>query len=137
MKKKNQYGGQWVNPSWLINKLETRGLKKIKNKEGFGGFVEIFANEKNDHEIAIKNIGNGRLITDFCNSCKHINQCGEGIYALRSGVDAIWKPCLLNKTGYEPIVADEQGDFKPSILKMIDKMVGNWENHKFLSGNPL
>jgi hypothetical protein len=27
-------------------------------------------------------------------------------------------------------------DFKPQILTMIEKMVGEWKNHKFIEGRP-
>jgi hypothetical protein len=37
----------------------------------------------------------GRLVTDYCNGCSQSKLCGEGMYALRIGVDGIFKPCLM------------------------------------------
>ena len=110
---------------------------QINKRKGFGGFVTAYKVEDlGDLKIEIKNIGRGRLVTDYCKNCKHFNKCGEGIYALRSGVDALWKPCLLNQEKYEKMEGLEDGDFKPHILSMIHKMVGDWKNHYFHSGNP-
>ena len=104
-------------------------------KLGFGGKVKSFTKDGSNYKIEVKNIGNGRLRTDFCNGCKHQKTCGEGIYALRSGPDGIWKPCLLNHDKFEGIDYSVD-DFKPQILSMIDKMVGEWNNHKFVEGKP-
>jgi molybdenum cofactor biosynthesis enzyme MoaA len=132
---KNQYGEKWEDPAWLAAKIEARGGKKVGTREGFGGFVTIYkTSSDSNHKVEVKNIGKGRLVTDFCKGCKFQDKCGEGIYALRSGVDGIWKPCLLNKEGYEPI---RVGGYKEQILSVIHKMVGDWRNHQFVSGAPL
>lgn len=119
--------------------LESRGAKPIGERSGFGGHVTAYSTtgEENGHKIEIKNIGQARLETDYCNGCKYEKQCGEGIYALRSGVDALWKPCLLNKDKFEKMNKDEQGTYKTHIYQMVHKMVGNWDNHKFVSGSPM
>jgi hypothetical protein len=51
----------------------------------------------------VKNIAVGRLVTDFCKGCAHTKFCGEGIYALRAGVDGVFKPCLLRTDQYTAI----------------------------------
>lgn len=130
--KEDFYQGDWINPEHLTAILEKYGAKQIKEKNALGG-------QKKEYEIGgisvtIKNVGNGKLITDYCKDCKYLLQCGEGIYGLRVGVDGIWKPCLLNKEKYESIRSDE--DYSDQILQMIGKMVGNWENAKFFQGVP-
>lgn len=135
---KQQYGpGQeWSDPDYVAKTIEKRGLQKIGVREGFGGFVSIYKAPSSDYKIEVKNVGTGRLMTDFCKGCKHTKTCGEGIYALRSGPDGIWKPCLLNHEGFSKI--DYQvDDFKPQILATIHNMVGDWKNHKFVNGSPL
>jgi len=135
--KKEQYGTdrKWVNPNWLDQALTERALIKQSSKEGFGGYITTYKTKlEDDHEVVIKNVGTGRLVTDFCQACPQSSKCGEGIYALRVGVDGIWKPCLLNNNRYEPI--QETSDFKLQILAVIHKMVGNWENHRFAEGSP-
>eukprot|EP01080_Neovahlkampfia_damariscottae_P000972 gene972-9879_t len=120
---KQQYGEdqEWDNPEFVSNKIKEKGLKESGKREGFGGKVKAFSKEGTNYKIEVKNIGNGRLRTDFCNGCKHQKTCGEGIYALRSGPDGIWKPCLLNHDKFEGIDYSVN-DFKPQILTMIDKM---------------
>jgi cyclic pyranopterin phosphate synthase len=135
---KSQYGEgkEWSDPVWIVNRLEERGMKKIGTRTGFGGFTTVYkSSPDSDHKIEIKNVGKGRLVTDFCKSCHHHDKCGEGIYALRSGVDGVWKPCLLNKQGFESIDTSDV-NYKRQILSVIHKMVGDWNNHKFIGGAP-
>jgi len=39
----------------------------------------------------------------------------------------LWKPCLLNKEGFQPI---DTKDYSRQILTMIDSMVGDWDRAK-------
>jgi len=140
---KEQYGENkdWTNPKWLTNALESRDMEQINQREGFGGHVTAYRQRNGrfpNHKVEIKNVGQGRLVTDFCKSCAHASKCGEGIYAVRSGVDGIWKPCLLNKEKFSKIEdADEETGYKRHILEVIHGMVGDWKNHQFVSGRPL
>jgi hypothetical protein len=43
----------------------------------------------------------------------------EGIYALRSGVDGLWKPCLLNQDKFARIEGEEQRSYRDQILHHI------------------
>jgi molybdenum cofactor biosynthesis enzyme MoaA len=134
---KHQYGEgkDWSDPEYIANVLEKRGLERVGRREGFGGYVTTFKTPSSEYKIEVKNIGQGRLQTDYCNGCKHQKTCGEGIYAMRSGPDGIWKPCLLNHEKFSAIDYSVD-DFKPQILNTIEKMVGDWKNHKFVKGNP-
>jgi len=139
MENSKQYGNgkEWSSPKWLQDMLDRIGLKRTGSREGFGGRVAVYkSNEDKEHKIEIKNVGSGRLMTDFCKGCKYEKKCGEGIYALRSGVDGLWKPCLLNSDKYEDIKKDSDGTYRQQILMMVDKMVGQWENHRFVEGDP-
>jgi hypothetical protein len=112
-------------------------MEAVSQKEGFGGHVTSYK-QRNckfpNHKVEIKNVGRGRLVTDYCKGCKHATKCGEGIYAVRSGVDGIWKPCLLNKEKFTNIA--QESDYKQQILQVIHGMVGDWKNHQFVSGQP-
>jgi len=135
----DQYGKNqdWCNPTFVEDLLIKKNAKQIDQREGFGGRVKAYrVLGQETHKIEIKNVGRGRLVTDFCKGCKNFSKCGEGIYALRSGVDGIWKPCLLNHDKHETIHVDESLDFKPQILQQIHNMVGDWKNHEFYQGNP-
>ena len=136
-----QYGKNkdWCNPKWIEDLLIKKNAKQIEKREGFGGRVKAYrVDGQKTHKIEIKNVGRGRLVTDFCKGCKHFDKCGEGIYALRSGVDGIWKPCLLNHDKHSSINLPEDNDmdFKPQILQQIHNMVGEWGNHQFYEGDP-
>jgi len=139
---KEQYGHEktWTNPKWLQEALTSRNMEEVGEREGFGGHVTVYKQRNGkfpNHKVEIKNIGQGRLVTDFCKSCEHASKCGEGIYAVRSGVDGIWKPCLLNKQRYKKILEAEEGfGYKRQILEVIHEMVGDWKNHKFVTGRP-
>jgi molybdenum cofactor biosynthesis enzyme MoaA len=88
---KEQYGEnqEWDNPEFVANTIKEKGLKESGAREGFGGKVKSFTKEGTNYKIEVKNIGNGRLRTDYCNGCSHQKTCGEGIYALRSGPDGL------------------------------------------------
>jgi len=135
---KNQYGDSWTNPQWIENLLEKNGVEVCGYREGFGGRVKIYkTSPSEDHRVEIKNIGRGRLNTDYCNGCRFSDKCGEGIYAVRSGVDGLWKPCVLNSDKFQPMtIEDATSNYKGQILSTIHGMVGNWKNHKFIEGSP-
>ncbi|KAG2393988.1 hypothetical protein C9374_003752 [Naegleria lovaniensis] len=128
----------WSNPKWLEDLLESNGVEICGTREGFGGRVKIYkTSSDSDHRVEIKNIGRGRLRTDYCNGCRFSSQCGEGIYAMRSGVDGLFKPCVLNSDKFIPIqIESASSDYKHQILSVIHTMVGNWKNHKFVEGPP-
>ncbi len=130
--KEDFYGGDWISPESIETILEKHGAKWIKEKNALGGKKKEY--EIDGISVTVKNVGSGKLITDYCNDCKYILQCGEGIYGLRVGVDGIWKPCLLNKEKYESIHLEE--NYSDQILRMIGSMVGNWENSTFYQGIP-
>jgi molybdenum cofactor biosynthesis enzyme MoaA len=139
---KDQYGHEkvWTNPKWLEQALSSRNMESVGQREGFGGHVTVYKQRNGrfpHHKVEIKNVGKGRLVTDFCKSCEHASKCGEGIYAVRSGVDGIWKPCLLNKQKFEKIHDADETGYKRQILEVIHRMVGDWRNHQFVSGRPL
>ncbi len=135
-----QYGknDDWCDPRWLEELLTKKQAKQIGEKEGFGGRVREFrVAGESTHKIIIKNVGRGRLITDYCKGCKHFHKCGEGVYALRSGVDGVWKPCLLNNDKHDKIEYSDNFDYKSQILEHIHNMVGDWKNHSYYEGAPL
>lgn len=70
----------------------------------------------------------------MCNGCAKRNECGEGVYALRSGVDGVWKPCLLNHDLNTKFT--QLGDWQEQILDQIHAMVGQQVNWDFQEGNP-
>jgi hypothetical protein len=82
----------------------------------------------------VKNIAEGRLRTDFCRGCLHEAGCGEGIYGLRIGVDALIKPCLLRKDRWSEL--DARGDLRAQILATVHAMVGDWSRARFVGGAP-
>nr|CAG4707688.1 unnamed protein product [Naegleria fowleri] len=129
----------WSNPQWLEDLLESNGVEICGTREGFGGRVKIYkTSPHSEHRVEIKNIGRGRLRTDYCNNCRFSAQCGEGIYAMRSGVDGLFKPCVLNSDKFIPIQIESasSSDYKHQILSVIHRMVGNWRNHQFVEGPP-
>jgi len=128
----NFYGGDWVDPKWISERLEARGAKTTGSKEAFGGRKTIY--KVGSTKIEVKNIATGRLETDFCRGCLVKPQCGEGIYGLRMGVDAVIKPCLLRRDRYRPLVRGVPWD--EQILETIHAMVGDWSRARFVSGAP-
>ena len=127
------YRGKWIDPRWLAQVLGRRGARKVAQKEGFGGRTTQF--ELQGVGIKLKNIARGRLRTDFCDGCAQEHLCGEGIYALRGGVDGWWKQCLLRQERFEPIRADQS--YQAQILSLIGRMVGDWSRSRFETGAPL
>ena len=57
---------------------------------------------------------------------------------MRSGVDGLFKPCVLNSDKFIPIQIESasSSDYKHQILSVIHRMVGNWRNHQFVEGPP-
>jgi len=134
------YGGNWIDPKFVEQIVEKRPVQRIATKEGFGGRTitwQLLDETERPTIVEVKNIATGRLITDYCSGCKYFKSCGEGIYALRSGVDGLWKPCLLNKDKYERMDMSGKLSWEDQILYHIDRMVGNWRNSNFVSGSPL
>jgi hypothetical protein len=62
------------------------------------------------------------------------SQCGEGIYGLRVGVDALMKPCLLRRDKDRPLV--EGRSYEDQILELISAMIGDFRRAKFVDGAP-
>lgn len=126
------YGGDWIEPKWLAERLAERGAESLGTRDAFGGRKSAY--RIGDSRVEVKNIAAGRLRTDFCRGCLHKSQCGEGIYGLRLGVDGIMKPCLLRKDRYRDI--DPARSYEAQILEVIDAMVGDWDNAEFVAGAP-
>ncbi len=126
------YGGAWIDPLWVSARLEARAARVVGEDEGFGGRTTTYA--VGGSTVKVKNIARGRLETDFCGGCSQKARCGEGIYALRVGVDGLFKPCLLRHERYRPVRLDEP--FEDQILAVIDDMIGDWSSARFLAGAP-
>ena len=126
------YGGDWVDPVWLAERLASRGAVEHGTRDAFGGRRTTY--KADGIKIEVKNVASGRLVTDFCKGCLHKDQCGEGIYGLRIGVDALIKPCLLRRDRYRPI--DPRGDLEAQLLATVDAMVGDWSRARFATGAP-
>jgi cyclic pyranopterin phosphate synthase len=126
------YKGEWVDPRWVTGRLEARGAELVGRREGLGGRVTCFA--IGDTRVDVKNVAVGRLATDFCAGCPHLERCGEGIYALRVGVDGVFKPCLLNREKFIPVRSDES--YEVQILAAIDSMIGDFGRATFRTGAP-
>ena len=124
------YRGEWVDPDWLERQL--RGACVVDEQEAFGGHTTTYA--IGSARIKIKNIARGRLRTDYCEGCQHLSTCGEGIYGLRVGVDGFWKPCLLRRERYTPV--STQAAYTEQILDVVDAMIGEWTNARFVTGRP-
>ena len=127
-----QDAGPWIEPTWLASTLVARGAVEVGVKEAFGGVTTTWA--VGDGVVKIKNVAQGRLMTDFCGGCAHRGQCGEGIYGLRVGVDGLWKPCLLRRERFEPVLSGD--DHEARILAIVDAMVGDWSRARFVAGVP-
>lgn len=114
------YGGPWIDPRAVEERLAAAGATVRGTREGFGGFTTKFALD--GISVEVKNVARGRLRTSFCDGCAAETLCGEGMYALRVGVDGWMRPCLLRRDGFralEPARAvDEQ------LLDAVHAMVG-------------
>jgi molybdenum cofactor biosynthesis enzyme MoaA len=126
------YGGDWVDPAWIAERLAARGAVSGGTRDQFGGRKTTF--RVGTTKIEVKNIATGRLETDFCRGCLVKPQCGEGIYGVRVGVDGIVKPCLLRRDRHRPL---ERGrPWEVQILETVDAMVGDWARARFVTGAP-
>jgi cyclic pyranopterin phosphate synthase len=126
------YGGDWVDPAWLSSRLASRGAIEKGTRDAFGGRRTTYT--IGTSKVEVKNIAAGRLHTDFCRGCLHKTQCGEGIYGLRVGVDAVIKPCLLRRDRFRPL--DPRGDLEAQLTQTLETMIGDWSRARFLSGAP-
>jgi cyclic pyranopterin phosphate synthase len=126
------YGGDWIEPSWLAEKLAARGAEILGTRDAFGGRKSAY--RIGASRIEVKNIADGRLRTDFCRGCLHQDQCGEGIYGVRVGMDGVIKPCLLRRERFRSV--DSETSYEAQILATIHAMVGNWDNARFVKGAP-
>jgi molybdenum cofactor biosynthesis enzyme MoaA len=126
------YGGDWVDPLWLEELILSRGGREVARARALGGATTTY--DVAGTKVKIKNVARGRLRTDFCDGCAHEHACGEGIYALRVGVDGRWKPCLLRSERY--VSVDSEAPYDEQILRAIDAMVGNWDRAHFATGAP-
>jgi cyclic pyranopterin phosphate synthase len=126
------YGGDWVDPDWLAARLAARGAVDHGTRNAFGGRRTTY--RAGGIKIEVKNVAAGRLVTDFCRGCLHKERCGEGIYGLRIGTDALIKPCLLRRDRYKSI--DPRGDLEAQLLATVHAMVGDWEHARFATGAP-
>merc|ERR1712217_920014 len=94
-----------------------------------GGYTDYYR-APNGTPVIVKNIARGRLRTGMCGDCDKRSMCGEGVYALRVGVNGSWKPCLLNQhKSFTPGTVDQRGiptrtDLQNEILDAIHGMVG-------------
>lgn len=127
--------GTFVDPNYIANSLKSVGCELLRtDPTKVGGFTDYYAAGDEGVSVIVKNISKGRLRTDMCDGCSLRSECGEGVYALRSGIDGIWKPCLLNKDLFK-----KYGDgvsWEEQILDSIHQMVGVQENWDFQHGNP-
>lgn len=124
------YGGEWVDPRWLEQQLE--GARAVEEKDSFGGRTTTYA--LGGALVKIKNIARGRLLTDFCGGCTHVAACGEGIYGVRVGVDGYWKPCLLRRERFTRV--STATGYAEQILDVVDAMIGDWSNARYVTGRP-
>jgi len=131
-----QEKGTFIDPRFVENTLEKAGCKLVKtDPTKVGGYTDYYETDQGV-SVIIKNISRGRLRTDMCNTCTLRDQCGEGVYALRSGIDGIWKPCLLNKDTYSAYKNTDERSYEDQILDEIHKMVGAPESWEFQEGKP-
>ena len=94
---KKFYDGKqsFIDPKFIKGYLDKFECKLIKtDKTKIGGYTEYYQTSEKYHGVSviIKNISHGRLRTSMCDGCAVESQCGEGVYALRSGVDETFKP---------------------------------------------
>jgi GTP 3',8-cyclase len=126
------YRGQWVDPAWLTRLLESRGARELGVRDSLGGRKTRYS--LGGITVIVKNVAHGRLRTSFCGDCPHEASCGEGIYGLRVGVDALWKPCLLRSERFSsvgPVNHERQ------ILERIHAMMGDPAEARFVGGSPV
>jgi GTP 3',8-cyclase len=128
------YGGDWVAPSFLSERLDARGAVKVGESQGLGGHTTTYRVGRST--VKVKNVARGRLETDFCKGCLHRARCGEGIYGLRVGVDAIMKPCLLRRDRDRVLTRGDDASYEDQVLSVIGAMVGDWSRARFVSGAP-
>ena len=128
------YGGDWIPPSFLSEKLDARGAVKVGEVQGLGGHTTTY--RVGTSTVKVKNVARGRLETDFCRGCLQRSKCGEGIYGLRVGVDAVMKPCLLRRDRDRILVEGDDASYEDQVLSAIGAMVGDWSQAKFVSGAP-
>jgi molybdenum cofactor biosynthesis enzyme MoaA len=127
------YGGDWVDPAWLSERLVARGAVEGATRDAFGGRRTAW--RLDGCKIEVKNVALGRLRTDFCRGCLHEPACGEGIYGLRIGVDGLVKPCLLRRERHKAI--DRARDYPQQLLETVHAMVGDWSRARFVTGAPI
>jgi molybdenum cofactor biosynthesis enzyme MoaA len=126
------YGGDWIDPGWISHQMEALGAGVRESTKAFGGWTTTYA--LGESVVKVKNIAQGRLMTDFCSGCPYQEVCGEGIYGLRVGVDGLWKPCLLRRERFLPVT--QETCYESQILSIIDAMIGHWPNARFVTGAP-
>lgn len=140
--------GSFIDPRFLEDSLERAGCTLVPtDPTKVGGYTEYFE-APCGVSVIVKNIARGRLRTSMCDGCTKRNECGEGVYALRSGVDGVWKPCLLDSSKLFPFKPrhggqdgtttpgeEEPRSWEDQILDAIHTMVGgsSWE---FQTGAP-
>jgi len=126
------YGGAWIDPRFVAERLERRGAAAVSHDEGLGGRTATYRVGRST--VKVKNIARGRLVTDFCAGCPHEAACGEGIYAVRVGVDGLFKPCLLRREAFRPVRRD--APYEAQILDVVDAMIGDFAGARFATGAP-
>jgi cyclic pyranopterin phosphate synthase len=129
------YGGDWIAPGWLADKLAARGAKLVREDEGLGGHTATY--RVGASTVKIKNVARGRLKTDFCRGCLQAGQCGEGIYGLRMGVDGVMKPCLLRRDRFRPLAEGDEASYERQVLAAVAEMIGDPSHAHFVGGAPL
>ncbi len=127
------YGGAFADPLAVEDRLAAHGAARLGERRGLGGFVTRFSLAGST--IEVKNVARGRLRTSFCEGCPVEQQCGEGMYALRVGVDGWWKPCLLRRERFTRV--DESSSLREQLLDRIATMIGAPESARFADGPPL
>lgn len=126
--------GTFVDPRYVQGTLQEAGCQLIRtDPTKVGGYTDYYETTAGV-SVIVKNVSRGRLRTDMCRGCTKRNECGEGVYALRSGVDAKWKPCLLNHSLASGFA--EGVSWEDQILDQIHAMVGSPENWEFQEGAP-
>jgi cyclic pyranopterin phosphate synthase len=126
------YRGDWLDPDLIEQELRARGAVYVREENTVGGHKTTW--QLGDSTVLVKNIGRGRLRTDFCSGCSQAAGCGEGIYGQRVGVDALFKPCLLRKDGFIPV--DRSRSYREQILDAISAMMGEGSRAQFVAGSP-
>lgn len=127
------YHGDWIDTGWVAARLEARGAELTGRREGLGGRVTAYSIGRS--KVEVKNVAVGRLATDFCLGCPHAAKCGEGIYALRVGVDGTFKPCLLRGEKFVKVRTGES--YEEQILAAVHSMIGDFGHATFRTGAPL